>query len=73
MLKFLDGQASSQIFLRTGSDHHLYFKNAEKNTKIRSSGNFLSPEPNGQGFCKEHNFRAKSQNDTSRKNSQWVL
>ena len=40
---------SSQIFLRTGSDHN-FFKNAEKITTTGSSANFLSPKPSGQGL-----------------------
>ena len=28
----------------------IFFKNVEKITTTRSSANFLSPEPNGQGY-----------------------
>ena len=38
---------SSQNFLRTGSDHHLYIFILNNQG---SSANFLSPEPNGQGY-----------------------
>ena len=46
---------SSQIFLRTGSDHLdpvvvIFFLNAKKNTTTGSSANFLSPDSNGQGY-----------------------
>ena len=45
---------SSQNFLRTGSDHHLYFfAFLKKITTTGSSANFLSPKPNGQG-CGPH-------------------
>ena len=42
---------SSQIFLTTGSDQHLYSFAFLKNIIMTgSSANFLTPEPNGQDW-----------------------